>query len=233
MSKRFVRAFGLLRGGPTETLGGSEGGLVNPAVELLVFGAIMAMGQFSPGPDMILLTRTSLAGGGRAGAWTASGIACGLAVHATLAIAGTAALLARGGWLGETVRWLAVAYLAWLGWGLLRAAWAGKSGLGGAFGQSFEPKQAFRRGLLCNLLNPKVALFLAAVAAPFLSAERAPWWPVAAWLIIVFEGLALWIAWAWVLQVRPARRIYQRAARWIDGTFGIVLWLLALRLAME
>jgi len=206
---------------------------VNPAVELLIFGGIMALGQFSPGPDMILLTRTALAGGGKAGAWTATGIACGLALHATLAIAGTAALLAKGGWLGEVVRWLAVAYLGWLGWGLLRAAWEGKSSLGGAFGQSFRPMQAFRRGLLCNLLNPKVALFLAAVAAPFLSGGREAWWPVAAWLIIVVEGFVLWVAWAWVLQLRPARRVYQKAARWIDAAFGVVLCLLAVRLAME
>jgi threonine/homoserine/homoserine lactone efflux protein len=205
---------------------------VNPVAELLIFGVVMALGQFSPGPDLILVTRTALAGGGRAGAWTAVGIACGLMVHATLAVGGTAALLGGGGWPGQLVRWLAFAYLGWLGWGLLRAAIAGKSVLGGAFGKKFGALQAFRRGLLCNLLNPKVALFLAAVAAPFLHSGRAWWWPAAAWLVIVCQGLALWIAWSWVLQWRPARRIYQRSARWIDGSFGLMLWLLALRLVL-
>lgn len=203
---------------------------MNPAIELLVFVGVVVLGQFSPGPDMILLTRTSLAGGAKAGMWTAAGIACGLMVHATLAIGGTAALLARGGWLGECVRWLAVCYLGYLGWGLLRAAYAGKSALGGSFGQSLDRLAAFRRGFFCNLLNPKVALFLAATSAPFLAGERAPWWPVAIWLAVVGEGLLGWTLWAWLLQWRPARRLYQQAARWIDGSFGVLLWLLALRL---
>ena len=52
-------------------------------------------------------------------------------------------------------------------------------------------------------------------------------------LVIVIEGLVGWIAWAWLLQWRPARRLYQRAARWIDGSFGALLWLLALRLMVS
>ena len=62
-------------------------------VELAVFGGVMALGQFSPGPDMLLLTRTALAQGGRAGAWTAAGIACGLLVHAAVAMSGASLLL--------------------------------------------------------------------------------------------------------------------------------------------
>ena len=78
--------------------------------------------------------------------------------------------------------------------GMLRAAAAGVSKLGGSFGQSFAPLRSFRRGLLCNLLNPKVALVLAASAAPFLAGERPAWWPVALWLIIVSPTalLAFW-----------------------------------------
>ena len=34
---------------------------MNPALELALFAGVMALGQFSPGPDMILLTRTALA----------------------------------------------------------------------------------------------------------------------------------------------------------------------------
>jgi threonine/homoserine/homoserine lactone efflux protein len=201
--------------------------------ELILFAAIMAFGQFSPGPDMILLTRTSLAAGGRAGAWTAAGIAAGLSVHAALAVGGTAALLGRGGWLGESVRWAAAAYLAWLGFVLLRAAAKGVA-VGMEIPKGFRSGRfaAWRRGLFCNLLNPKVALFLAAAAAPFLGSGRPAWWPGAIWAVIVGQGLILWIAWAWLLQAPAARRLYAWAARWIDGGFGLALWALALRVAV-
>ncbi len=56
---------------------------MSPPLELLAFAGVMALGQFSPGPDMILLTRTALRSGARAGVEMALGIACGLAVHAT------------------------------------------------------------------------------------------------------------------------------------------------------
>ena len=179
---------------------------------------------------MILLTRTALAAGGRIGAWTAAGIATGLSLHAALAVGGTAALLSRGGVLGETVRWAAVGYLGWLGFVLLRASVRGEAA-GMEAPRGFRPGRfaAWRRGLLCNLLNPKVALFLAAAAAPFLGGNHPAWWPGAIWAIIVGQGLGLWVAWAWLLQAPAARRIYARGARWIDGGFGLALWALAIR----
>ena len=64
--------------------------------ELWAFAVIMVIGQFSPGPDMLLLTRTSLAEGLRAGWMMVLGISTGLTVHATLAIGGIAVVLARG-----------------------------------------------------------------------------------------------------------------------------------------
>ena len=58
--------------------------------ELLVFAGLIVLGQFSPGPDMVLLTRTALREGAGAGVRMALGISCGLAVHATIAVAGVA-----------------------------------------------------------------------------------------------------------------------------------------------
>jgi type IV secretory pathway TrbD component len=52
---------------------------------------------------------------------------------------------------------------------------------------------------------------------------------LAIWAIIVGQGLALWVVWAWVLQAPAARRFYAGAARWIDAGFGLALWILAVR----
>ena len=82
--------------------------------ELLAFAGVMALGQFSPGPDMLLLTRTSLAQGRTAGWWTTAGITTGLCVHAALAIFFTRWLVGQGGWIAAALRWVAAAYLAWL-----------------------------------------------------------------------------------------------------------------------
>ncbi len=201
-------------------------------VELAVFAGVMALGQFSPGPDMLLLTRTALAQGGKAGAWTAAGIACGLVVHAAVAMSGASLLLAGASLLAKLLRAAAAIYLAWIAFQLLRAACRSTAGPEpGTVALSAGDTMFFwRRGFFCNVFNPKVALFLAAVAVPFLTPGHPGWWPLVLAGVIVGEGLVLWIAWAWALQWPPLRRGYRSASRWIDALFGVALATLALRL---
>lgn len=196
--------------------------------EWLIFVGVMALGQFSPGPDMLLLTRTALAAGKKAGCGTALGIACGLGVHALVAVTGVAVLLGRGGWLMNGLLLLAAGYLVYLGVLLIR------SGLSASMLkiENNELSRHFwvcwKRGLFCNLLNPKVAVFLAGVTAPFLSIQNSPSaWPLILWVTIVMEGMVLWCAWAVALQWAPIKMRYLKAAHWVDVVFGICLLVLA------
>ena len=201
-----------------------SGGMIG---ELLAFAGIMALGQFSPGPDMILLTRTALKSGARTGVKMALGIACGLTVHATLAVAGLALAFERL----PVLRWLAAGYLLWLAYRMMQeifVAW-----YSGALRESTvtgSTRSPFLRGLFCNLLNPKAAIFLAAVCAPFLQGDRPEWWPFAIWGIVVGQAAVLWSLWAYLLQWTPLRSRYQQAAPWIDAAFAIALTALAIRL---
>ncbi|MCX6877771.1 MAG: LysE family transporter [Verrucomicrobia bacterium] len=201
-------------------------------VELAVFAGVLALGQFSPGPDLLLLTRTALAQGSRAGAWTAAGIACGLVVHAAVAMSGASLLLAGASLLARCLRAAAAVYLGWIAIQLLRAA--GRPGLateaGAAAPGTGDAMFFWRRGFFCNVFNPKVALFLAAVGAPFLTPGHPAWWPLVLAGVVVGEGFVLWIAWAWALQWPPLNRGYRSASRWIDALFGVALAVLAGRL---
>lgn len=196
--------------------------------DLVAFASVMALGQFSPGPDMLLLTRSSLANGAAYGVRMALGIATGLAVHAAIAVGGAALLFERSPWLKITLSVLASGYLIWLAWQLFMEVFVRwYSGVKNSEPDLVPAGSAYRRGLLCNLLNPKVAIFLAAVTAPFLQGDRPEWWPTMLWGIIVGEGLILWAGWACVLQWRPVRGAYQRAQRVIDLIFAVVLAVLA------
>lgn len=194
--------------------------------EWCVFVGVMALGQFSPGPDMLLLTRTALASGRKAGCWTAIGISCGLVCHAAIAVTGVATLLSKGGRLGIALKWAAAVYLSYLAFQLIRSGL--RSGSlkisGDAVGVEDGSFENWKRGLFCNLLNPKVALFLAGVTAPFLSINHAPsGWPFILGSTVVLEGVALWCLWAWVLQWKPLKMGYLKAAHWFDLGFGVVL----------
>lgn len=204
------------------------------SLELLAFAGVLALGQFSPGPDMLLLTRTALKDGARNGVVMAWGIATGLTLHAALAIGGMAVVFERVAWLREGMRWGAAAYLAWLGYRMILEWFVHVySGVRYEEVKPTTTKGAFVQGLLCNLLNPKVVVFLAAVVAPFLAGDRPGWWPWALWAIIVFEGLTLWALWALVLQIKSIREGYRRAGPWITLGFGLVLLGLAVTLVVR
>lgn len=187
----------------------------------LAFVGIMALGQFSPGPDFLLVTRTALAEGKRAGLLASLGIGCGLVIHASLAAGGLAVIPAGG--RSQWIAWIGQAYLVYLGIRLLVSAWRGGGNeVGGSAGTGGKH---WLRGFLCCALNPKALLFLSAALAPFLQnhPERAV--PFAA--TAVFQGAALWCVWAVLLQWRPVKLLHARAVCWIDAVFGAALIALA------
>ena len=200
--------------------------------ELWMFAGLIVLGQFSPGPDMVLLTRTALREGPGAGVTMAGGITAGLMVHSTIAVGGVAVAFVKFPVLRCVLQWVAAFYLLWLAYGLLRAAHAAwRSGQPQDSAVKPNIHRPFVRGLLCNLFNPKVPLFLAAVCAPFLAEGNHPgWWPLALWSVVVGLGIGLWTLWVVLLQWRPLRARYERAAGWIDGVFGTALAALAVRL---
>jgi len=199
--------------------------------ELVGFSGIMMLGQISPGPDMLLLTRTAIKEGARAGREMALGIATGLAVQATLAVAGFAVLVERTPVVRLALCWLAAGYLLWMAFRIFVTVIASKSAaVTWEPCEEIAPQRPFFRGLICNLSNLKVVLLLAAVCAPFLHGAHPEWWPFALVSIIVIQGAGLWILWVCLLQWMPIRRWYERAARWIDLIFSIILVTLAGRL---
>lgn len=199
--------------------------------DLFLFAGVMALAQFSPGPDMILLTRTALRSGARAGVQMAAGITCGLLVHATIALGGLALAFQRIPLLAHVLRWGAAAYLSWIAWTIVREHFV--RWYAGATEQPevvSSRRQPFLRGLFCNLLNPKVVIFFAAVCAPFLNGDHPRYWPWALGGIIVIQGFSLWSLWACLLRWPPLARRYGKMERGIDLTFAVVLVGLAVAL---
>lgn len=202
----------------------------------LIFAGVMALGQFSPGPDMLLLTRVALASGRAAGCITALGVVCGLGLHALVAVTGVALVLNWGGLLATVLPWLAALYLVYLAVPLIRSGLRAKV-LVVAGQEDARLKRGWwvcwKRGFLCNLLNPKVAVFLAGVTAPFLAIPEAPTgWPLMLWLTIVLEGGVLWCCWAALLQWPVLKNRYLRAAHWFDLGFGVALLAIAVLLVL-
>src|SRR6266540_1897540 len=118
----------------------------------------------TPGPDMLFCLASGLKGGSRSGFLAAIGAATGEVVHISSAAVGLAALFRAAPLLFHTVRLLGAAYLLLLG---IRALRHRNQGVGEGNGAGTSAKRAYWRGLLTNLLNPKMALFTIALLPQF------------------------------------------------------------------
>jgi threonine/homoserine/homoserine lactone efflux protein len=88
----------------------------------------------------------------------------GLMVHVLLAGLGLGALVAAVPGVFDAIRWVGAAYLVWVAWRTLRTPFGG----GGARASS----RPFRDGLIVNLSNPKVILFVLALVPQFVDPSR-------------------------------------------------------------
>ncbi|MGZ2256714.1 LysE family translocator [Roseobacter sp. A03A-229] len=138
--------------------------MVDPIVLLAFIPAALAL-NLTPGADMMFCLGQGVRAGPKA-AWLASaGIATGGMIHVLMAGLGLSAVVASVPWAFDVIRWIGVAYLLWLAWQALRPAPQSEAG-------PLPPvRQAFRAGLLVNLTNPKVILFVLAFVPQFVRPE--------------------------------------------------------------
>ncbi|MDG1280910.1 MAG: LysE family translocator [Pseudorhodobacter sp.] len=120
--------------------------------------------NFAPGADMVFATACGIVGGPRVGAAAGFGAGTGVLVHIALAALGLSALIAAHPQALLVIRWLGAGYLIWLAWQSWRAGTTVGKGRGTPSGW-----QAYRRGVLSNVLNPKPVLFMLAFLPQFLA----------------------------------------------------------------
>ncbi|HWL80638.1 MAG TPA: LysE family translocator [Roseomonas sp.] len=139
-----------------------------PSILALFAAACLAL-AITPGPDMLLVASRSLSQGRAAGFATLAGIQVGIYGHALAAALGLSQLFVLVPLAYDVVRYAGAAYLLWLAWRAIRAPAPAASAPPGL--RRAPVGAMFRQGLLTNLLNPKVALFVLALFPQFLRPE--------------------------------------------------------------
>lgn len=210
--------------------------------QLPLFMAAVLLLNATPGVDLLLTVSRTAQSGVRAGVMAALGINAGCALHALAAAFGLAALLAWSATAFTALKWAGAAYLLWLGLGMLRGAWRGPAAPSGATAwpstrvATLVPTEAmadFRRGLLTNLLNPKVALFMLAFLPQFIPAHSAHKTLAFLGLGLLFIVQSSVFLLAVVLLTARLSRLgtLARSARALQAAGGLLFVALAARLA--
>ncbi|WP_041290390.1 LysE family translocator [Kribbella flavida] len=209
--------------------------IVDPQL-LVAFVVTTAVAMVVPGPDMLFVLGCGIRGGARAGLLATCGVATSEAIHVALAAAGLTALFAAVPTAFNVVRVIGAAYLIYLGVQAIRGR--GKlemseasdevAGLGG--------RQAYLRGCLTNLLNPKMVTFTIALLPQFVSPQLGQIWlqfVVLGAILVAFEFLVDGSVGLLAGRIGGLLRRRRAVRRGLDVTAGAIFIGLGVRLAVE
>jgi threonine/homoserine/homoserine lactone efflux protein len=200
---------------------------------LWLFFMALAVVYLLPGPDMILLLQTGARQGKGAALATALGLGIARGCHVTLAALGLAALFKTAPWTFDVVRLVGAAYLLWIGIQCLRTTLLPSLNSAGSTTEKSHWREAIRRGLLTNLLNPKALLFCSVLLPQFIEPHAGPVLAQFATLGVMLVGVGLLFDSAYALVGAALGRWLQRspsAQRVQQWLFGSLLIGFAVRL---
>ena len=140
--------------------------MIEPLIMVAFIPTALAL-NLTPGADMLFCLAQGARAGARAAIAASAGVSAGAMVHVTLAGLGLGYLVAQHPILFDVIRYAGVAYLLWLAWKALRTP------LGARDMPDIRHARAFGDGLIVNLTNPKVVLFILAFVPQFVDPGRA------------------------------------------------------------
>jgi threonine/homoserine/homoserine lactone efflux protein len=198
---------------------------------LLAFTFAATLLTLTPGLDTALVLRTATVEGKHQALRATLGINAGCLLWGAAVAFGLGALVAVSELAYNLLKYCGAAYLAWLGLNMLLRP-----------RRSPVPVEAsdkpggnwFLKGMLGNLLNPKIGIFYVSFLPQFIPPGQAlvPWT-----FGLVSIHVVLGLLWSCVLigATRPLSGFLrrQRVIRWTDRTTGMIFLLFAARLAFS
>lgn len=141
--------------------------MIETVCSFIVASAILAI---SPGPDNIFVLTQSISQGKKTGMATVFGLVLGCLVHTSLIAFGVGTIISSSNNLIFIIQSLGAFYMLFLAFKVF------KSDVNMTISSNNRRQttsfQAFKTGLLMNVLNPKVTLFFLAFFPSFLFSER-------------------------------------------------------------
>ncbi|MEM9045925.1 MAG: LysE family translocator [Pseudomonadota bacterium] len=135
---------------------------------LLAFTLAAFLLALAPGPDNIFVLTQSALNGAKSGIFVVFGLCTGLLVHSAAVALGVAALIKASALAFTALKLAGAAYLVYLAYQAFRAPATGLD----ASAPRLSPGALYRRGLIMNITNPKVAIFFLALFPQFTDPER-------------------------------------------------------------
>lgn len=186
-----------------------------------------------PGTGVIYTLSMGLMHGGRASIWAALGCTLGIVPALLASVLGLAAVMHSSALVFQVIKFIGVAYLLYLAWGM----WKETGGL--KFDEQAKPMSGLStafKGFLINILNPKLSLFFLAFLPQFIPAHAAAPLVDFAVLSAIFMGLTFVVFVIYGLFAHSMRHYIlgsDKMMRIIQRSFAVVFAGLAAKLAFS
>ncbi len=146
-----------------------------------------------PGPDILYVITESLAHGKRWGVAIALGLVTGLIFHTTLVATGVGLFIQEGEWLYTAIKYAGAIYLLYLAYQAAQDQGSNQLIQTNTGEGSYNFWHLYRRGIMMNILNPKVTLFFLAFLPGFIDTNLANPYLQISYLGLIFMIQALLI----------------------------------------
>jgi leucine efflux protein len=202
----------------------------------LVLATLIFLAIPGPGTIKLLTSMAEKNGGARAGVWSTLGLMAGDTVWMALALSGVAALAAAYPKAFDLLRYAGAAYLAWVGFNLIRHSRAalGEGTVNDAANRGAQ--QWFGESCLVSLSNPKVIGFYVAFFPLFIDTKNFAGWTTYAWMIgIVLAICFLYCMWL-IAIAQVAKRVFKKhpeAGVWLKRGAGAALIGFSVKFAIQ
>ena len=204
---------------------------------LLSFTVTAGLLTITPGLDTALVLRTAAVEGRKQAMLAGMGICFGCLLWGVAASFGLSALLAVSGFAYNALRIVGAIYLGYLGIKLLIRAFASTSSNSGAEPEEYASKDGslwFKRGLLTNLLNPKVGVFYLSFLPQFIPTGVPVWsFSILLALIHATEGLLWFLLLTNATELISSWLRQRRVVMALDSLMGAILIAFGLKLVLD
>jgi RhtB (resistance to homoserine/threonine) family protein len=204
--------------------------LLNALILVGIYGVCV----ISPGPDLVVAIRNSIAHGRMIGIYTALGFGLSVAVHVTYTSLGLAALVAKSVIIFSIIKVIGVVYLLYMGIKAIRSQGTTEKNFTPSKGTNLlTPNKAFWQGFITNLFNPKATLFFLALFSQFIN-------PTDTYLVYILYGsicvslVVIWFSLVSIfLTIPKISSGFFGISKWVDRVCGILFIALGIKLALS
>ncbi|MCP3128395.1 LysE family translocator [Shewanella sp. KJ2020] len=221
---------------------------------LLTLAVIHTVALISPGPDFAIMVKIATQQPRSTAIAAAVGISVAILAHTILSLTGVSLLIKSSHTLYLLVQIVGATYLAWMGFGALRAGLAilakhkvsvkphvgtninaietteaeGVIPVAGGLAGTMSRRQGFLTGLYTNLLNPKALVFFLTLFSALITPSVTISTKIAAAILLLSLSLAWFGFVAVMLSKAQVQLKLQRLTPIIDATIGVIFMSVAL-----